>query len=67
MTAGETIRQMLVPGKRLDAGRVWEVVELIEGKPGKVAQLVECLFDDDPGIASRAADALESITRDRPH
>jgi len=58
---------MLVPGKRLDAGRVWEVVELIEGKPGKVAQLVECLFDDDPGIASRAADALERITRDRPH
>ena len=58
---------MLVPGKRLDSGRVWEVVELIEGKPGKVAQLIECLFDDDPAIASRAADALERITRYQPH
>lgn len=67
MPASETIRQMLTPGKRLDAGRVWEVVELIEGKPGKVAQLVECLFDDDAGVASRAADALERITRYRPH
>src|SRR3569833_2391532 len=67
MRTSETTRQILAPGKRLDVGRVWEVVELIEGKPGKVAQLVECLFDDDPAIASRAADALERLTRDRPH
>ena len=67
MRTSETIRQILAPGKRLDVGRVWEVVELIEGKPGKVAQLVECLFDDDPAIASRAADALERVTRDRQH
>jgi hypothetical protein len=67
MLRQETIRQMLIPGKRLDVGRVWEVVELVEGKPGKVAQLIECLFDDDPAIASRAADALERVTRDRPH
>ena len=57
---------MLAPGARLHPGRVWEVVELIEGKPAKVAQLIECLFDDCPAIASRAADALERITRDRP-
>jgi hypothetical protein len=63
----ETIRQMLAPGARLDPGRVWEVVELIEGKPAKAAQLIECLFEDDPAIASRAADALERITRHRPH
>lgn len=62
----ETIRQMLAPGRPLDPGRVWEVVELIEGKPGKIAQLIECLFEGDPAIASRAADALERITRDRP-
>jgi hypothetical protein len=66
MAATESIRQMLAPGSRLDVGRVWEVVELIEGRRGKLGELVECLWDDDPGIASRAADVLERVTRDRP-
>jgi hypothetical protein len=43
------------------------VVELIEGRRSKLSQLIACLFDDDPAIASRAADALERLTRDRPH
>jgi hypothetical protein len=30
MPAKESVRQMLVPGGRLDAGRVWEVVELVD-------------------------------------
>jgi HEAT repeat protein len=67
MPQAETIRQMLAPGKSLDAGRVWEVVELIEGQPHKLAHLIECLSDENPAIASRAADALERVTRDRPH
>jgi hypothetical protein len=66
MPSTETIRQMLAPGARLDPGRVWEVVELIEGRPAKLSKLVECLFDEDAAVASRAADALERITRDRP-
>lgn len=66
MAATESIRQMLAPGARLDVGRVWEVVELVEGRPGKLEQLVECLWDENTAIASRAADALERVTRDRP-
>lgn len=66
MQTGETIRQMLTPAARLDVGRVWEVVELVLGRPGKMAQLVKCLWDDDPAIASRAADTLERVTRERP-
>jgi hypothetical protein len=62
----ESVRQMLVPGGRLDAGRVWEVVELVDGQPGKLARLVECLWDKDPAVANRAADALERVTRERP-
>jgi hypothetical protein len=62
----ESIRKMLRSGRRLDPGRVWEVVELIDGQPGKLTQLVECLWDEDPAVANRAADALERVTRDRP-
>ena len=58
MAAEETIRQMLAPGERLDVGRAWEVVELVDSCPNKLAKLIECLWDDDAGVASRAADAL---------
>lgn len=64
--AKESIRQMLAPGSRLDAGRVSEVVELIEERRAKLASLMECIWDDDPAIANRAADALERVTRYRP-
>jgi plasmid stabilization system protein ParE len=57
---------MLVPGGRLDLGRVWEVVELVDSEPRKLARLVECLWDEDPAVANRAADALERVTRERP-
>ena len=67
MPQAETIRQMLAPGRPLDTGRVWEVVELVEGQPRKLAHLIECLFDENPAVASLAADALERVTRDRPH
>ena len=66
MPKADSIRQMLAPGARFDVGRASEIVELIEDRPGKLAQVVECLWDDDPGVASRAADVLERVTRDRP-
>ena len=66
MPARESIREMLAPGRRLDAGRAWEVVELVAERPRRLEELVECLWDDDAGVASRAADALERSTRDRP-
>jgi hypothetical protein len=66
MATAESIRQMLAPGGRLDAGRAWEVVELVDGRPGKLARLIECLWDDNVAVANRAADALERITRGRP-
>ena len=66
MSTRETIRQMLAPGARLDVGRVWEIVELIQGRPRKLAQLIDCVWDDDPGVSSRAADVLERLTREQP-
>jgi hypothetical protein len=66
MPIAKNIRQMLVQGGRLDGGRVCEVVELVYGRPAKIAQLIECLWDDDPAVANRAADALERVTRETP-
>lgn len=62
----ESIREMLEPGGRLDAGRVWQVVELADGQPRRIAEVVECLWDENPAIANRAADALERLTRENP-
>jgi len=64
MATKESIREMLAPGRRLEAGRACEVVELIAERPRRLEELVECLWDDDPGVASRAADALERLSRE---
>lgn len=66
MAKEESIHAMLASGRRLDAGRVREVVERIEKQPPQLAQVIECLWDDDPAIAGRAADVLERVTRIRP-
>ncbi len=62
----QSIRDILEPGGRLDPGRVWQVVELVDGQPRKLGQLIECLWDENVAVANRAADALERVTRDRP-
>jgi len=63
----KTIRAVLAVGRHpLDPGRSCEVAELVRAKPRKMVQLIECLWDEDPGIANRAADALERATYHRP-
>jgi hypothetical protein len=67
MQKRETIRQMLRAGKRpLDAGRVREVTDLVLKQPRRMGALMECLFDEDAGVANRAADVLERVTRWKP-
>ena len=44
-------------------GRVPEIAELVAAQPRRAARLIELLWDDDPGVASRAADVLERISR----
>ena len=57
---------MLVPGRHaLDKGRTCEVVDLVGRHPRRLPSLVECLWDEDAGVASRAADALERLTASR--
>jgi hypothetical protein len=59
------LRSMLAVGRNaLDATRVPAVAALVQAQPRKAPRLLELLWDDDPGVASRAADVLERISRD---
>jgi hypothetical protein len=51
---------------RLNVGRATEVAALILAQPKRAEELMECLWDEDPGVANRAADALERATYHRP-
>jgi hypothetical protein len=63
MRKQEAIRAMLAVGRhRLDPGRSCEVAELVLASPRKVGPLIACLWDEDPAVANRAADALERAT-----
>lgn len=59
----ETVRAMLAVGRHaLDKGRVCEVEECVARQPRRLASLMDCLWDEDAGVASRAADVLERLT-----
>jgi hypothetical protein len=61
----ETIHSMLRIGKsRIAVGRAVEVAAFVLARPKAFPRLIECLWDDDPATASRAAHALELVTRD---
>jgi hypothetical protein len=63
----EPVRSMLEAGRhRLDAGRVREVVAMVLERPRRASAVIECLFDEDAGVANRAADVLERVTRWKP-
>jgi hypothetical protein len=66
MTRAMTIREMLTPGRRLDVGRAAEVAALLLMASRRTGQVVECLWDEDRGVANRAADALERASSRRP-
>jgi hypothetical protein len=58
------LRERLAMGRHaLDIARVPEIVELIEAQPRRVERLIELLWDEDPGVANRAADVLERVSR----
>ncbi len=67
MTKRETLRSMLKEGRhRLHVGREHEAAQIVLANPRRMNALVACLFDEDRGVANRAAGAIEKITRTRP-
>jgi hypothetical protein len=64
MSVNIDVRSLLAPGKHaLSLGRVPEVVALIEAQPRLATRLIQLLWDNDSGIAQRAADVLERVSR----
>ena len=55
--------QLAIGRSAFDVGRVPEISEWICDLPKRIPRLIELLWDDDPGVASRAADVLERIMR----
>ena len=66
MEKPKTIRAMLLPGRRLDPGNACEVAALVLKNPRKTGRVIECLWDEDAGVANRAADALERASSRQP-
>jgi len=66
MPKQEKIRSMLAMGNRIAAARAPEVAGILLRDPRKAAQVVQCLWDEDPGVANRAADALERASCQTP-
>lgn len=64
-TKPETVRSMLSGGGPFVKGRACEVAEIVAKQPRRLGSLIECLWDEDAGVASRAADALERATGGR--
>jgi HEAT repeat protein len=63
MSPSINLRALLAPGKHaLSLGRVPEAVALIQAKPRLASSLIQLLWDDDPGVAQRAADVLERVS-----
>ena len=53
-------------GDRRSIGKSNRVARIILSDPGRFPELFKCLWDEDPVVRMRAADAVEKITVTRP-
>ena len=60
------IEKLLAGGDRRSIGRSNQVVKLVLHEPRRFRELVGCLFNDDPIVRIRAADAAEKISAKLP-
>ena len=67
MAPHEHLRSILSEGRcTMGPGRAFDVAILVLEEPRLDRQLMECLWDEDEGVAGRAADALETVVSERP-
>jgi hypothetical protein len=63
---GQTIAGMLKGGDRRSIGKANQIAKLILSEPKRFAELIHCLWDQDPIVRMRAADAAEKVAVTRP-
>jgi hypothetical protein len=61
-----SIAGILKGGDRRSIGKANQVAKLVLAEPKRFAELVKCLWDEDPIVRMRAADAAEKITVTQP-
>jgi hypothetical protein len=58
----QAIAAMLQGGDRRSLGKANQIAILVLSEPQRFAELIQCLWDEDPIVRMRAADAAEKIT-----
>lgn len=58
---------MLDGADRRSIGRASEVARLVLKEPRRFRELIECLWDENPVLRMRAADATEKVSAEKPH
>ena len=67
MTRQNRIRAILADGRcKQGPGRAFDAAVMAIEEPRLGRQLIECLWDEDDGVAGRAADALETVVGEHP-
>ncbi len=62
----QAIAAMLKGGDRRSIGKSDQIARLVLSEPGRFPDLFKCLWDEDPVVRMRAADAAEKATVARP-
>jgi hypothetical protein len=62
----QKLAEMFKGGDRRSIGRSDEVAELVLGRPGRFKELIECMWNEDPVVRMRAADAAEKASVAKP-
>ena len=62
---GQAIAAMLQGGDRRSIGKANQVAKLVLFGPKRFAELIQCLWNEDPTVRMRAADAAEKVTQTR--
>jgi hypothetical protein len=61
-----SIASLLDGGDRRSIGRASEVCRLVLKEPRRFRELIECLWDENPIVRMRAADAAEKVSSKKP-
>jgi hypothetical protein len=62
----QTIAALLRGGDRRSIGKANQIAKVVLSEPKHFAELIQCLWDEDPIVRMRAADAAEKVTVTRP-